>query len=462
MAVTKIMKIGTAATTSGKYLYNSINYILNPGKTEGGLYVGGNSGSEADEVYQTMIDTKKEWNKLDKRQGYHFVISFAPGEASAEQAYDVLKDFCEEYLGDDYDYVFSIHTDQEHMHGHIVFNSVSRTDGYKYRYEKGDWEKKIQPVTDKVCEKYGLPKLKYEEDKRKGKSYAEHFAEKNGKPTLKKIIQADIDYVIARSDSYKEFAEQMKILGYRMRFGKKVTYYVPGYERGARREDKLDAGYSTEEIKERIADKNIRHERTQVVSPKLLAAYDRGIRQVMPQKLTSYQSRRIEIFFRTGHFWDRKNPYAVNDADVRKSILHIEQMYEECVYILKNNIKSGDELSKRQKELERREEQIKGIRRTTYLMKEDETVRRYEELQSRLRKIPEQDDTFEELQEQMEKLEQELPAGFDELQKERRMLGEELSVIRNEKKILKRIQKSEEERKSQKKTVSQKTGGLFY
>ena len=72
MAVTKIMKIGTAASTGGKYLYNSINYILNREKTEGGLYVGGNSGSEADEVYQTMIDTKKEWNKLDKRQGYHF------------------------------------------------------------------------------------------------------------------------------------------------------------------------------------------------------------------------------------------------------------------------------------------------------------------------------------------------------------------------------------------------------
>lgn len=103
--------------------------------------MGGNSGSEADEVYQTMIDTKKEWNKLDKRQGYHFVISFAPGEASAEQAYDVLKDFCEEYLGDDYDYVFSIHTDQEHMHGHIVFNSVSRTNGYKYRYERGTGRK---------------------------------------------------------------------------------------------------------------------------------------------------------------------------------------------------------------------------------------------------------------------------------------------------------------------------------
>jgi len=95
-------------------------------------------------------------------------------------------------------------------------------------------------------------------------------------------------------------------------------------------------------------------------------------------------------------------------------------------------------------------------------MKEDETVRRYEELQSRLKRIPKQDDSFEEIQEQMEKLEQELPAGFHDLQKKFRSLGEELSVIRNEKRILKRIQKSEEERKSQKKAVSQKTGGLFY
>ena len=66
------------------------------------------------------------------------------------------------------------------------------------------------------------------------------------------------------------------------------------------------------------------------------------------------------------------------------------------------------------------------------------------------------------MQEQMEKLEQELPAGFHDLQKKFRSLGEELSVIRNEKRILKRIQKSEEERKIQKKAVSQKTGGLFY
>ena len=76
----------------------------------------------------------------------------------------MINDFCEEYLGEDYDYVFSIHTDQKHMHGHIVFNSVNRMSGYKYRYEKKDWEKYIQPLTDRICEKYGLPPLAYDKN----------------------------------------------------------------------------------------------------------------------------------------------------------------------------------------------------------------------------------------------------------------------------------------------------------
>ena len=70
----------------------------------------------------------------------------------------------QEYLGENYDYVFGIHTDRKHCHGHIVFNSVNRITGYKYRYERGDWEKFMQPITDKLCVKYGLPKLEYEKE----------------------------------------------------------------------------------------------------------------------------------------------------------------------------------------------------------------------------------------------------------------------------------------------------------
>lgn len=74
------------------------------------------------------------------------------------------------------------------MHGHIVFNSVNRMSGYKYRYENGDWEKYIQPITNKICEKYGLPPLEFDAETRKGKSYAQWQADKKGAPTWKKLF----------------------------------------------------------------------------------------------------------------------------------------------------------------------------------------------------------------------------------------------------------------------------------
>ena len=85
----------------GKHLSNSIRYIMNPKKTEDGKWIGGNAGVTSDEVYQMMMDTKMDWDKLEGRQGYHFVISFKPGEATEEIAYQVLKEFCEEYLGEE-------------------------------------------------------------------------------------------------------------------------------------------------------------------------------------------------------------------------------------------------------------------------------------------------------------------------------------------------------------------------
>ena len=138
MAITKLSNIGMPQGGGAAHLKNCISYIMNPEKTEGMRMIGGNAGTTPQEVYQVMIDTKKEWEKEGGRQGYHFVISFPQGEATKEEAYAVINDFCKKYLGENYDYVFSIHMDQKHMHGHIVFNSVNRMNGYKYRYEKGD------------------------------------------------------------------------------------------------------------------------------------------------------------------------------------------------------------------------------------------------------------------------------------------------------------------------------------
>ena len=48
-----------------------------------------------------------------ERKGYHIIISWKPGECTEEKAYQIIQEFCQEYLGENYDYVFGIHTDPE-------------------------------------------------------------------------------------------------------------------------------------------------------------------------------------------------------------------------------------------------------------------------------------------------------------------------------------------------------------
>ena len=87
MAITKLNYIGTPKGGGAAHLKNAITYIMNPDKTENDVWIGGNAGNTPKEVFQVMMDTKREWDKEGGRQGYHFVISFPPGEATAEQAY---------------------------------------------------------------------------------------------------------------------------------------------------------------------------------------------------------------------------------------------------------------------------------------------------------------------------------------------------------------------------------------
>lgn len=103
-----------------------------------------------------MVGTKELYGKTGGRQGYHIVISCPPEEGTPEQLLELMKEFAQEFLGDDYEAVYSVHVDKEHNHGHLVFNSVNMNTGKKYEYKKGDWKYEIQPITNRLCEKHGL------------------------------------------------------------------------------------------------------------------------------------------------------------------------------------------------------------------------------------------------------------------------------------------------------------------
>lgn len=453
MAITKLSNIGMPKGGGAAHLKNCISYIMNPDKTEG--MVGGNAGTTPQEVYQVMIDTKQEWEKEGGRQGYHFVISFPPGEATKEEAYAVINDFCEEYLGEDYDYVFSIHTDQKHMHGHIVFNSVNRMSGYKYRYEKKDWEKYIQPLTDRICEKYGLPPLVYDKNNKIGKSYAAHYAEKEGRPSSEKIIKADIDFVIASSKDWDDFIRQMEGLGYKIRQKKYVTYIPPGFERG-RRDSWLGPGYRAEEIKERIKNKGQEQGVEKILSHELSKVYEREIFQYTKTTLTVFQMKKIKNFYQTGHYLEEKNPYAVAWKEVRRNAVHIDQLYEECKYILEHEIKTEKDLLEKQKILIKKEAELFDQRKTLFSVEDKKIFQQYRVLKKRLADTPDWDDQFEIYQEELNDFLKEMPEGMLSAEKEKRQINAMLREVRHEKQIVNRMIEEEKSLNKEEKIAKKK------
>ena len=139
MAITKILNIQESdGRNPASHLKNALEYIQNPDKTEECVLVGG-INCLPDTAFEQMEETKNIFHKTGKRQGYHVIISFSPEEkVTAEQAMYVLEHFAKDVLGDDYEAVYAVHTDREHMH--LIWNSVSMTTGKKYNSPKSNWK----------------------------------------------------------------------------------------------------------------------------------------------------------------------------------------------------------------------------------------------------------------------------------------------------------------------------------
>ena len=457
MATTKLLNIKSSSKGVSRHLNNAIHYIMNPEKTNGGILIGGNSGGEPPEVFETMIDTKNVWEKKEGRQGYHFVISFSPGETNEQTAYRVMKEFCEEYLGESYDYVFAIHNDKEHMHGHVVFNSVNRETGFKYRYEKGDWEQKIQPVTDKICIRNGLKKLDYDKQKKKGKSYAEWSAEKQGRFTWTKIIRADIDEIISMSQDYDDFMNQMHMIGYQIKvghsrkYGSYTAYTTPGGEQ-VRRDYILGDGYRIDDIKQRI----FRHEKKEKhFSPTLKRSYAPG-RLSGRTFLSKYQVVKVKTYYQTT-MWTRKNKFAVGAVKVRKELLELYKLSAQCKFLIRNHIRSSGQLQEKKEEILSCERSLKHQQSRYYELKSNPLYVQFLQMKNELSNCPDENDRFEKLQDRLEEMEHELPAGVYDSMEMFFNIRYELNQIREEKKIIGWIEKADANAKlSQEKKIGLK------
>ncbi len=108
-----------------------------------------------DNVYHSFLDEKKLWNKDSGRMYTHNIISFHKDEdITPEQCLEIGKEFAEKFFPN-HQCLIGVHQDKDHLHCHIVTNSVSYIDGMKLHQTKRDLERQKE-YTNQLCLDCGL------------------------------------------------------------------------------------------------------------------------------------------------------------------------------------------------------------------------------------------------------------------------------------------------------------------
>lgn len=156
MAVNKT--INKRTNTHGA-MRNCIEYVLRQDKTSKLLtYITGpycHNEINYDLVYRTFLEEKKMWNKDTGRMYAHNIISWHKDEQiTPEQAFEFGKEFAENWFSG-FQTLVAVHKDKDHIHCHLVTNSVSYEDGRKLHNTRKDLER-MKQLTNQMCRERGL------------------------------------------------------------------------------------------------------------------------------------------------------------------------------------------------------------------------------------------------------------------------------------------------------------------
>ena len=387
MAITKILNIQESdGRNPASHLKNALEYIQNPDKTEECVLVG-SINCLPDTAFEQMEETKNIFHKTGKRQGYHVIISFSPEEkVTAEQAMYVLEHFAKDVLGNDYEAVYAVHIDREHMHGHLIWNSVSMTTGKKYNSPKGNWKNHLQPITNKYCDELGLSIMPAEYS-RNPKNISRDKWEKE--MSMKDIILRDAKMCVYAAGNVEHFKYLMKRLGYVFKKDAWMEVQAPGF-RYYHKLAKLDEMFSEETLRHHV-------DMPWMAKPYFYSSDIRGLHRA---KLSPFQKKFYAKLYRLRVVEQKR--FVVGGAKYAEDLKRFHQLQDEYLLLVNNDIKSIVELVDFISEKEDRIQQI-----------EDRQKEIYRESSSRKRSIKNEEQYREyqiwhmEVQEELDELKQE-------------------------------------------------------
>ena len=216
------------AISSKANIKRIISYVTQDKKTNVNLISGKDCMAES--CLEEMLYTKNLYHKNSGRQYIHVIQSFDPKDnLSAEQVHNVGIKLANTFNG--FQVLVATHIDKNHLHNHLVINSVSFENGYKIQMSKKDLQY-IKDYSDKLCLEIGASIIPKKEKTNYIKRNEYRVAEQ-GKSWKFKLMNA-IDLSLAESNCKDDFIKNMNKLGYQVNWTdtrKYITYTTPeGYK----------------------------------------------------------------------------------------------------------------------------------------------------------------------------------------------------------------------------------------
>lgn len=343
MAITKILaRKGQPA--------DGISYILNGGKTDGQAltaYLNCDPGQAA----RQMMDTKETCGKTGGVQYYHVIQSFKPGEVTPELALEIAKEFAEEQLSG-FETVIAVHVDKEHIHAHLIFNSVNADTGKKYHSNSRTYYTQLRAASDRLCQKYGLSVIT-ESENVKAISYIEWMRQSKGQPTFRFMLEADLRTAIEDANDLGHFFMLMEHMGWEIKYGNRLGFRLRGQDRF------MIPGRKNPLFTEDGIRAAIQGNLTEIeAGRKTVSGHKLSYRPYKKHpKYTGIMALYIHYLYVLGKIEKRQYPPRMT-PQLRKDIMRFERCREQFAFLRENRLTTSEDLTAFQ---ERTENTLSGL-----------------------------------------------------------------------------------------------------
>ena len=247
-------------------LKSRTDYAQNPDKTEQGQYVSSYACGALTADEEFML-SKRQYELVTGRRQKNDVIahqirqSFKPGEITAEEANKVGYELAMRFTKGKYAFLVATHTDREHIHNHIIYNSTALDCSRKFR----DFLLSglaVQRLSDLICLEHSLSVIEIKPYRERQKRVLYPPKESN-----RDQLCGVIDSILAdKPGSYEEFLKKLEQQGYEVKRGKYTAVKGKGQKRFIRFRT-LGTGYSEDEIKA-VLEGKAKHQPYQKKQPK--------------------------------------------------------------------------------------------------------------------------------------------------------------------------------------------------